>query len=221
MTATGHVPAADARRLTITSPHLLRAVWRSRNGRIGLILIVLVALGALVSAVGLTPHDPQAQDPNATLRGLSLGHLFGTDQFGRDVFSLVLSGIGVSLEIACIATLIAERVAFFVLRAGGLPAGCGGIQLFGTTYGELKRMYVRPQFRGLGFGKLLVEHLADYARSHGVGLLRLETGIHQIAAIALYERMGFQRIPPFGDYFEDPNSLYYEKHIGDGVGDRP
>jgi putative acetyltransferase len=109
--------------------------------------------------------------------------------------------------------LLAQAVAFFVLRQGDTPAGCGGIQLFGTEYGELKRMYVRPQFRGSGFGKLLLDHLADYARAHGVGLLRLETGIHQTAAIRLYERMGFQRIPPFGPYFEDPLSLCYEKRI--------
>jgi peptide/nickel transport system permease protein len=119
MTATGHVPAADARRLTITRPHLLRALWRSRNGRIGLVLVVLVVLGALVSALGLTPHDPQAQDASATLRAISLGHPFGTDQFGRDVFSLVLSGVGVSLEIACIATLIAGTVG----SLGGIVAG--------------------------------------------------------------------------------------------------
>src|SRR5437870_7267422 len=74
--------------------------------------------------------------------------------------------------------LIAQAVAFFVLRDNGTPAGCGGIQLFGTDYGELKRMYVRPQFRGLGFGKMLLDHLADYARVRGVSLLRLETGIH-------------------------------------------
>src|SRR5436190_2094573 len=109
--------------------------------------------------------------------------------------------------------LLAQGVAFFVLRAEDIPAGCGGIQLFGTEYGELKRMYVRPQFRGLGFGKLLLDHLTDYARAHGVGLLRLETGIHQAAAIHLYERIGFQRIPPFGPYFEDPLSLCYEKRI--------
>ena len=109
--------------------------------------------------------------------------------------------------------LIAEAVAFFVLRANDTPAGCGGVQLFGTAYGELKRMYVRPQFRGLGFGKLLLDHLADHAQGHGVGLLRLETGIHQAAAIRLYEQMGFQRIPPFGPYFEDPLSLCYEKRI--------
>ena len=109
--------------------------------------------------------------------------------------------------------LIAQGVAFFVLRQNGTPAGCGGIQLFGTSYGELKRMYVRPHFRGLGFGKLLLDHLADYARTHGVGLLRLETGVHQAAAISLYERMGFQRIPPFGAYVEDSLSRYYEKRI--------
>ena len=109
--------------------------------------------------------------------------------------------------------LLAQGVAFFVLRENDTPAGCSGIQLVGTLYGEVKRMYVRPQFRGLGFGKLLLDHLAAYARAHGVGLLRLETGIHQAAAIRLYERMGFQRIPPFGTYVEDPLSLCYEKRI--------
>jgi GNAT superfamily N-acetyltransferase len=109
--------------------------------------------------------------------------------------------------------LIAQAVAFFVLRDDGAPAGCGGVQVFGDEYGELKRMYVRPQFRGLGFGKLLLNHLADHARAQGVSLLRLETGIHQAEAIRLYEGMGFQRIPPFGDYVEDPLSIFYEKRI--------
>jgi GNAT superfamily N-acetyltransferase len=113
-----------------------------------------------------------------------------------------------------VETLISQSVAFFVLRADDTPAGCGGIQLFGTEYGELKRMYVRPHFRGLGFGKLLLDHLAGYGRTHGVALLRLETGIHQPAAINLYERMWFQRIPPFGSYVEDPLSLFYEKRVG-------
>jgi len=74
-------------------------------------------------------------------------------------------------------------------------------------------MYVRPPFRGLGFGKLMLNHLAGYAQTHGVGLLRLETGIHQAEAIGLYERWGFQRIPPFGAYKEDPLSLFFEKRI--------
>jgi putative acetyltransferase len=107
--------------------------------------------------------------------------------------------------------LLALEVALFVLRDNGVPAGCGGIQLFDTAYGELKRMYVRLPFRGSGYGKLLLDHLANHARAQGVDLLRLETGIHQTAAIRLYEREGFQRIGPFGEYVEDPLSLFFEK----------
>ncbi len=110
--------------------------------------------------------------------------------------------------------LIREGVAFFVVRYQGEPAGCGGVQLVGGEYGELKRMYVRPAFRGLGLAKQLVVHLADYARAHGVDRLRLETGVHQTEAIGLYEGLGFYRIPPFGPYHDDPLSLCYEKRLG-------
>ncbi|RPJ22546.1 MAG: GNAT family N-acetyltransferase, partial [Chloroflexi bacterium] len=99
-------------------------------------------------------------------------------------------------------------------------AGCGGVKLFGTEYAEVKRMYVRPQFRGLGLAKLMLNHLANYAQRHNVRVLRLETGIHQHAAISLYEQMGFQRIPPFGEYREDPLSRFYEKRIDGDVGVR-
>jgi GNAT superfamily N-acetyltransferase len=109
--------------------------------------------------------------------------------------------------------LLREQVAFFVLRHEGLAAGCGGIRLFDTEYGEVKRMYVRPQFRGLGFGKQMLDHLAEYARQQGVGVLRLETGIYQLEAIGLYERFGFQRIPPFGTYNVDPLSVFFEKRV--------
>jgi GNAT superfamily N-acetyltransferase len=109
--------------------------------------------------------------------------------------------------------LIADSVAFFLLRVDGEPAGCGGIKLFDRDYGELKRMYVRPQFRGSGYGNLILDHLANYAQTHGVEVLRLETGIHQIEAIRLYERAGFYRISPFGSYTNDPLSLCYEKRL--------
>jgi putative acetyltransferase len=147
----------------------------------------------------ITPERPDSADAVALITELE-AHL--------DPLYPAQSRHGYSVE-----KLIAQSVAFFVLRDTGIAAGCGGIQLFGTEYGELKRMYVRPQFRGLGFARLLLDHLADHARSHGVGLLRLETGIHQADAIRLYERAGFHRIPPFGAYVEDPLSLFYEKRI--------
>jgi len=109
--------------------------------------------------------------------------------------------------------LLAQGVAFFLIRDNGAPVGCGGIQLYGKEYGELKRMYVRPQHRGSGYAKMILRHLTDYARNRGVPLLRLETGIHQTAAIGLYERAGFQSVPPFGEYKPDPLSRFYEKRI--------
>ncbi len=109
--------------------------------------------------------------------------------------------------------LIAQNVAFFVVRYEGIPAGCGGVKLFDSEYGEIKRMFVRPQFRGLGLAKMILTHLEEYAQSQGVNLMRLETGIYQTEAIRLYERFGYYRIPPFGNYWDDPVSLCYEKKL--------
>jgi putative acetyltransferase len=107
-----------------------------------------------------------------------------------------------------------EAVAFFVIRCDGVAAGCGGVQLYGTEYAELKRMYVRPSFRRLGLGRAILDHLADHARRGGAAELRLETGIYQEAAIALYESFGFRRRSPFGAYREDPFSVFFEKTLG-------
>lgn len=109
--------------------------------------------------------------------------------------------------------IIKQGVHFFVVRVDDVPAGCGGIQFVENEFGELKRMYIRPQFRGMGLAKQLLNHLQDKARAHNVALLRLETGIHQTDAIAMYEKFGFYRIAPFGVYTDDPSSRCYEKKI--------
>ncbi len=109
--------------------------------------------------------------------------------------------------------LVRERVVFFVTHYEGQLAGCGGIKIFEADYGEVKRMYVRPEFRGRGLGKVMLTHLAEYARSKEVNLLRLETGIYEVEAIGLYLRFGFERRAPFGEYVEDPLSVYLEKRI--------
>jgi len=109
--------------------------------------------------------------------------------------------------------LLREGVFFFIMRDNESLIGCGGVQFFGDEYGEIKRMYVRPKFRGLGFARLMLDHLEEHTRSNGINLLRLETGIHQHNAIALYEGAGFRSVAPFGDYKPDPLSRFYEKHI--------
>ena len=108
--------------------------------------------------------------------------------------------------------LIQQGVAFFVARQDEVPVGCGGVQFF-EDYGELKRMFVRPQFRGLGLARLMLNYLEAYAREHSIYVLRLETGIHQKEAMRLYEKMGYRNIPPFGEYVNDPLSRFYEKRI--------
>jgi putative acetyltransferase len=150
--------------------------------------------------VTIAEAPPDAPDALTLLKGLD-AHLGGLPypEESRHAFS--------------VEKLLREGVAFFVARYGGTPAACGGVLLFGTEYGEVKRMFVRPDHRGLGLGKAILGHLASYARSRNVPVLRLETGIYQTEAMGLYERFGFQRRPPFGEYREDPMSVYYEKVI--------
>lgn len=107
--------------------------------------------------------------------------------------------------------LITQGVLFFVIWVEGEPAGCGGIQFFEEGYGELKRMFVRPQYRGMGLGRQLILHLEEVARQRGIGVVRLETGTLQREAIGVYERMGFRQIPAFGAYRASPVNVFYEK----------
>ncbi len=95
------------------------ALWRSRNGRIGVIIVGIVLVAGLLGIWGITPYGPDAQDPSMVLKGISLSHPMGTDQFGRDVFSGTLQGLGVSLEIAFLSVLIAGVIG----TIGGIIAG--------------------------------------------------------------------------------------------------
>ncbi len=74
-------------------------------------------------------------------------------------------------------------------------------------------MFVRKQFRGLGLARMMLDRLVHYAVENKVGILRLETGIYQTEATALYRSYGFERRGPFGEYTEDPLSLYLEKRL--------
>ncbi len=111
--------------------------------------------------------------------------------------------------------LIAEGVEFFVARVDGTAAGCGAVKFFDGDYAELKRMYTRPPFRGRGLARAMIRQLESRATMRGILVLRLETGIYQLEAIGLYERMGYKRIEPFGEYLPDPLSYFYEKQLPD------
>jgi putative acetyltransferase len=105
------------------------------------------------------------------------------------------------------------NVTFLTASVNGEVAGCGAFVNQGGEYAEIKRMFVLPEFRGLKLGRRILEELESRARVAGLALARLETGIHQPEALLLYERAGYQRRGPFGDYSEDPLSIFMEKKL--------
>ena len=98
------------------------------------------------------------------------------------------------------------RGTFLVVYLGGTPVGCGALRLLDAEMAELKRMYVSPLVRGKGLGRRLVAALEAEARALGVRRLVLETGVRQVAALALYRATGFQPIPLFGEYCLSPET---------------
>ncbi len=112
-----------------------------------------------------------------------------------------------------VAALSDPAVTFLVARAGEEAVGCGAVLNDPRGWGELKRMYVRPDRRGRGVGKRVLAELEAVARDSGLRLLRLETGIHNGEALALYRRAGFTERDAFGDYASDPLSVFMEKRV--------
>lgn len=116
-----------------------------------------------------------------------------------------------------IASLLDPGVLFAVVRDGaGATVGCGAIVL-NPEYAEIKRVYVRPQARGQGLARRLMEALELAAVGRGCSTLMLETGPTQPEALLLYEGMGYRRRGPFGDYPDDPCSVFMEKYAGGGI----
>lgn len=112
-----------------------------------------------------------------------------------------------------LASLKQPNVLFAVARdSTGQAIGCGAIVLC-PEFGELKRLYVSPLGRGQGVASHLLALLESRASGHGCKLIKLETGPYQHEALALYASAGYQRRGPFGDYTNDPLSVFMQKHI--------
>jgi putative acetyltransferase len=90
------------------------------------------------------------------------------------------------------------------------PVACGALRDLDGRCAEVRRVYVVRQHRRHNIGRAMLSHLAAEARRLGYERLRLETGLRQAPALALYERFGFYRIAPFGKYIDDPSSVCFE-----------
>jgi putative acetyltransferase len=95
-----------------------------------------------------------------------------------------------------------------------VAAGCGCLRLFpDNTSIELKRMFVKKEFRGNGYSKLIVSELLKWAKELKRMTVYLETGIKQPEAVGLYECMGFYKTDNYGEYAGNPESICMKKEL--------
>ena len=101
----------------------------------------------------------------------------------------------------------------FLACVGEAPAACGAIRHLEPSVCEMKRLFVRPEFRGCGLGRKLAETLIREAREMGYSAIRLDTVAEKMGgAVRLYKALGFHEIPA---YYSNARAgtLYFELQL--------
>lgn len=111
-----------------------------------------------------------------------------------------------------------EATTVFVARVDGKAAACGALHRHGGGIAEVKRMYTRPAFQGLGIGGRILKEIVGLAEHEGYASLVLETGDKHPAAWRIYERAGFIRCGPVLDYPDSPYSVFYSRPLAASQG---
>jgi GNAT superfamily N-acetyltransferase len=105
------------------------------------------------------------------------------------------------------------RGEFFVAYLDGEPVACAGWRTHNAGTAELKRMYTSPAARGRGVARAILAEVERSAREHGMRRMILETGAAQPEAISLYQKAGYERIPDFGYYQNEPDVRSFGKEL--------
>ncbi len=139
-------------------------------------------------------------------------------EYGRsiiDVASCSLEHQNFDTEVASLPGKYAPpRGTLLLARVAGELAGCVALRPIdevGPGYCEMKRMYVRPAFRGQGIGRVLAERLVADGKRMGYRVMKLDTDSHEkfTAAIALYRSLGFVECTRY-NADPDPRTLWFE-----------
>ena len=125
----------------------------------------------------------------------------------RALFREYEKGLAVSLcfqhfdeELASLPGLYARpRGRLLLARVAGEPAACVALRPLGERDAEMKRLYVRPEARGMGLGRMLAECVIDEARALGYATLKLDTLPGMKAAQHMYADLGFVDCAPYND----------------------
>ncbi|MFC8618946.1 GNAT family N-acetyltransferase [Micromonospora purpureochromogenes] len=110
-------------------------------------------------------------------------------------------------------TVTHDDIRYLAVVVDGRAVACGGIQSLDAATGEVKRMYVRPAYRGRGIARQLLTALEELAFQRGHSVVCLETGVYLPAAIALYTSCGYEPIPAYGEYVDNPYSVCFAKRL--------
>lgn len=104
-------------------------------------------------------------------------------------------------------------VEYLVGIVDGAIVACGALQPLGGRVAELKRMYVRPEYRRRGLARRMILALEALAAERGHTELRLETGTYLPDAVALYRSQGYRPIDRYGPYIGNPYSICFAKPV--------
>ena len=110
-----------------------------------------------------------------------------------------------------------DQLVLLAIRHGEQAVGCGAIVVGDDGRAEMKRVYIDDAHRGQRLGEKLLTELEAAAWQRGCHTLQLETGIHQPAAIRLYERCGYAVCEAFAPYQPDPLSVFMTKALTHSV----
>lgn len=140
--------------------------------------------------------DPERDDVRALLEE----HL-------RDMHAITPAG---SVHALDVRRLKVPSITFWSVRDGDTLLGCGALKELDATHGEVKSMRTPAALRHRGAGRAMIAHLIEVARARGYARLSLETGATApfVPARRLYESVGFTACGRFGDYPDDPHSVF-------------
>lgn len=94
-----------------------------------------------------------------------------------------------------------------------IPVGCASFKKYDDECAEVKRVFIKQEYRGKGISNKLMELLESVARKQGYRYLILESGEPLVAAMALYRKIGYKVIPNYGQYEDMPDSICMKKKL--------
>lgn len=100
-----------------------------------------------------------------------------------------------------------------ILKKDGKAVACGCFKPYDNTSVEIKRMFVKKEYRGKGYSKQILRSLEKWASELGFKRAVLETGKNQLEALGLYKKSNYTRIENYGLYLGVEHSVCFEKNI--------